>query len=916
MVRTELTGVARLKQALGDAGAIQLLAEHAQGLRGLLGSFPEAVEVGSGNGSFLLVFAKPSDAVRFAFELQARAVSLGGKAGHALQERVGIHVGEVLVEVPEGDHSMRGLNGIHVDICEAILSLAGPGHILMTRFAHDSARQALKSGPGPGARDLAWVHHGAYQIEGADEPVQVSEVARRGRLPAAPPEGNDRIRRVVIGGELVGDAGGSASTSFLQSLRAASVGERRAAVHGSILVALVGLALLGLRWADGPSYDWLYLMQKPRAMDDVVIIGLDDASIGTLASGQHRSLATWDRSLYTRLMDRMTDAGARRVVFDVLFEDPKGAVLTNGFVESATDRGFKAALERSGRAMLGARWVADDDKVIAPSPLFRKPGAWGLVEQSEDASTVIRRPMTTRLDIRPLGELLVAPEDDVRSRTPPRAWLRYYGPPGTLRMVPFMSALSPDELPSSVVSNKVVFVGGASRVVPDKDAFPSPYSRWRPADIHGVEVNATRFLNQARGDWLRRLPWWVEVALVWMLGGAGAYPLVFLSPTRGVAVGLACALAVGLALAGQAWATGFWFPWLIVTVVQGPVAVIWAALARNRLDLEQARQVRRALDVLRSGAGSHPVGVQAEGPGGTWRVQGRGPAGPVSPADPARPGVPAVPDHEMLRCIGKGAYGEVWIARDVLGRYKAVKTIRRDAFEDQEPFDREFRGLQKFTPISRSHPGLVHVLHVGRNDVEGFIYYMMEIGDDVAVGQVIVPETYTARTLGADLERHGRIPMVTLLEHGVQILEALAHLHGHQLVHRDIKPANILFVDGRPKLADVGLVASIAAPGQEVSLVGTRGYMPPEGHGTPSADLYSVGKLLYVAASSRSVQHFPAVPRAIVEAEGGDGFAEFMGVLLRACEPIPEERYQDARSFMEDLRGLQQRWARPRADGG
>ena len=55
--------------------------------------------------------------------------------------------------------------------------------------------------------------------------------------------------------------------------------------------------------------------------------------------------------------------------------------------------------------------------------------------------------------------------------------------------------------------------------------------------------------------------------------------------------------------------------------------------------------------------------------------------------------------------------------------------------------------------------------------------------------------------------------------------DALDHIHNAELAHRDIKPSNIIFVDGVPKIADIGLVA---ATGQR-TFVGTEGFVPPKG---------------------------------------------------------------------------------------
>ena len=82
-------------------------------------------------------------------------------------------------------------------------------------------------------------------------------------------------------------------------------------------------------------------------------------------------------------------------------------------------------------------------------------------------------------------------------------------------------------------------------------------------------------------------------------------------------------------------------------------------------------------------------------------------------------------------------------------------------------------------------------------------------------------------------------------------------LHENGLIHRDIKPANIIFAAGLHKLADIGLVTSIS---DDVSFVGTMGFCPPEGPGTPLADIYGLGKVLYEAATGLGRERFPDLP--------------------------------------------------------
>src|SRR5260221_14608828 len=68
------------------------------------------------------------------------------------------------------------------------------------------------------------------------------------------------------------------------------------------------------------------------------------------------------------------------------------------------------------------------------------------------------------------------------------------------------------------------------------------------------------------------------------------------------------------------------------------------------------------------------------------------------------------------------------------------------------------------------------------------------------------PDSYVPKTLRHLLHARGRLSFQECLQLGLALATALEHLHGHDLIHRDIKPSNIIFVNGRPKLADIGLV--------------------------------------------------------------------------------------------------------------
>jgi len=281
--------------------------------------------------------------------------------------------------------------------------------------------------------------------------------------------------------------------------------------------------------------------------------------------------------------------------------------------------------------------------------------------------------------------------------------------------------------------------------------------------------------------------------------------------------------------------------------------------------------------------------------------------------------LPQIPDHKLLRCIGRGAYGEVWLACSVIGTYRAVKVVWRKSFESNRPFEREFVGIQKFEPISRSHEGLVDILHVGRNDDAGYFFYVMELADDVRTGAEIDPDRYEAKTLQREVQERGRLPAQECLRISLSLTNGLGYLHEHGLVHRDIKPSNIIFVKGAPKLADIGLVCG--SEGTQTH-VGTEGYIPPEGSGSPQADLYSLGKVFYEMSTGKRREQFPDLPTDLRENIEGAALLEFNEVLLKACAGDVRRRYQTARELERDVallqmgrsvrakRAGQQRWAR------
>jgi WD40 repeat protein len=326
---------------------------------------------------------------------------------------------------------------------------------------------------------------------------------------------------------------------------------------------------------------------------------------------------------------------------------------------------------------------------------------------------------------------------------------------------------------------------------------------------------------------------------------------------------------------------------------------LWLHFWKRKLRLSAVMQPPRP-EQQPSGESSHPSNPRSD---------------PSNPPVMSAASSPTIPDHDMLRCIGNGSYGEVWLARSATGQWRAVKLVYRDHIKSEREYDREFAGITRFEPISRSHDGFVDILQIGRNEASRWFYYVMELADDVATGRnanspalrpdlssPFDPATYKPCTLALALSRQGRLPIANCLQLGLALTAALGHLHRHSLVHRDIKPSNIIFVEGRPKLADVGLVTDTS---EAHSVVGTHGFMPPEGPGSVQADLYALGKVLYVASTGHSASDCPNPLTGLADLPDQDEWLELNEVVLKACDPDPNRRYTSAAQMQADLALLQ-----------
>jgi beta-lactam-binding protein with PASTA domain/tRNA A-37 threonylcarbamoyl transferase component Bud32 len=254
--------------------------------------------------------------------------------------------------------------------------------------------------------------------------------------------------------------------------------------------------------------------------------------------------------------------------------------------------------------------------------------------------------------------------------------------------------------------------------------------------------------------------------------------------------------------------------------------------------------------------------------------------------------------YRIVRKLGSGGMANVYLAEDEdLGRRVAIK-ILNERYANDDLFIERFRREAK-SAAALSHPNIVSVYD--RGEAEGTYYIAMEVIEGRSLKELIMTR--------------GPLPIAEALAYTHEILEALRFAHRHGIIHRDIKPHNIL-IGERLKVTDFGIARAGASQMTEAgSIMGTAQYLSPEqARGAPvtaSSDLYSVGIVLYEMLTGKvpftgdsaieiAMKHLNDAPKppSKIRPEIPE---ELDAVVLRALAKNPEDRYQTAEEFSEDL---------------
>ncbi len=361
-----------------------------------------------------------------------------------------------------------------------------------------------------------------------------------------------------------------------------------------ITAAALGWFLLTRTAGDGLtrfSFDYPQLMRDAPPPDEAVMVKLDDVSHQVLNQPHD---APWPREIHAELIRTLTDAGAKLIVFDIVFETP-GAYPGEPDEEAkiAADNALASAIRDCNNVVLCGDLYNQENPgmepveiIIRPYEAFRTNAVnWGIARMPEDGDFGIRRQLPPREDVVTLawaaGEALGAPATRDRSDHLDR-WIQYYGPRDTIPGISYYAALSPEEeAPVGFFKDKIVYVGQHFEIdfaAILKDDYITPYSRQADGGgvMPGVEIQATTFLNLLRHEWLLRIPPAMEISLVLFIGAALGIGLHFIRPWKAVLVGGALIGALLLTVWLLFSFQHVWFSW-VIPLLQIGLTTIWAA---------------------------------------------------------------------------------------------------------------------------------------------------------------------------------------------------------------------------------------------------------------------------------------------------------------------------------------------------
>ncbi len=268
------------------------------------------------------------------------------------------------------------------------------------------------------------------------------------------------------------------------------------------------------------------------------------------------------------------------------------------------------------------------------------------------------------------------------------------------------------------------------------------------------------------------------------------------------------------------------------------------------------------------------------------------------------PGTMLYSRYEIVRRIGGGGMGAVYLARDRnLGdQPRAVKEMIQSNI-DESQHEKAINDFKRESMLlaSLEHPSIPTIYDYFYDEDAGRFYLVMKY---------ISGGDFLARLRNAP---GGRIDEKTVTDWACQVADVLEYLHRRNppIIYRDLKPANLMIDgnSGRVMLIDFGIARWVTTQEKGVTAVGTMGYAPPElfsGKVEPRSDIYSLGATMFHLLTGTDPQDNPLLifdfnknprPRQLAPSLSN----EMEAILMRAVGYKPEDRFRSAAELRDVL---------------
>ncbi|MBF2077782.1 MAG: CHASE2 domain-containing protein [Synechococcales cyanobacterium T60_A2020_003] len=666
---------------------------------------------------------------------------------------------------------------------------------------------------------------------------------------------------------------------------------------------------------------------------DVVILAIDEASLTQQQFYQadperYSALEPiqtwpWKRAAYATAINRIMDAGARAIAFDIIFSTPSSygpeddavfsealqnhadrVVLASQYTDVATPQGVTTQyvqsiadfqpsglltgfinfyLEPDGRIhRFGEQFVTE---LIRNAPPFQVE-AYELLSHNTQSFAVATLDVSQHVALSNSNSIF------------------FYGPSQTFEQIPFWYVLDDDSWTNALQSgayfkDKIVVVGSVAAVHQDFHAAPFSKTWFYPQAMAGVEIQAnaiaTLLQNRSITEAIPQAPVRGILVLVLLIGAGW----VIGRPRQALNRWL---VAMGLAIA---WG-GIGYVAFIHgrTIIPTTVPIVAIALSGFSQLVTGVAKDQRSKQQLREALRRHVTSpviqeILNEQEGFQDLIQER---------QKALAGTLLSGRYQIVKVLGAGGFSETYIAEDILRPGKPRCVVKQLRVLRENPKAHEF-AHRLFTTEAET------LERLGQHDRIPLLLASFEEAQQF----YLVQQFISGHLLSHELLPHRVFSEADVIVMLYEILQILDFVHQHGIIHRDLKPANLIRrdIDARLVMIDFGVakrittqLANMEQDAKFTIAVGTPGYMPPEqlaGKPRYNSDIYALGVIGIEAVTGQPASAFPPDPETGLmpwQSSAPQLTKEFTALLARMVEPDPTLRFSTAKAVQETLQTL------------